>query len=444
MAEAAWQLGLAYWRDDQFSRALPPLVRSRDLYEVLGDSLQLARALNSLGATYYQNGVYEPALQAFLRSREIRRAIGDLRGEAVALTNVGKTYHDWRQFDRAIATLGEAVGLAERSGDQQWLGYALHSLAMVQFDRGEYDDARRLLTRSLSAYRMLSGADSTTGWSINTLALARIQMQEGRFGEARAGILAVLARARDGESARGEAHALLRLGELERLQGRPTQALPHLQQALALTRGITQRPMMLEIHEQLALAEESRGNASAALLHLRAHAALRDSVFDQRTAQRVAGMELEMEAARQRDAFAALRSAQTTRDAIIARQRVIVALGAALLILAAALAGTLYHFNRQGQRRENELARTNAELQVALSEVRTLSGFIPICANCKRVRDDEGYWQAVETYLSEHSDASFSHSICTSCGPALYGEAWDGHPSAPQPGGTARGNASEG
>lgn len=56
-----------------------------------------------------------------------------------------------------------------------------------------------------------------------------------------------------------------------------------------------------------------------------------------------------------------------------------------------------------------------AELQTALANVRKLSGLLPICAYCKRVRDDADYWQQIEQYLVEHSDAQFTHGICPEC-----------------------------
>ena len=51
-----------------------------------------------------------------------------------------------------------------------------------------------------------------------------------------------------------------------------------------------------------------------------------------------------------------------------------------------------------------------------------LSGLLPICASCKRVRDDRGYWQQVEEYLGMHSEAQFTHSICSKCMGQLYGD----------------------
>ncbi len=64
---------------------------------------------------------------------------------------------------------------------------------------------------------------------------------------------------------------------------------------------------------------------------------------------------------------------------------------------------------------ERERERLIAELRDALAQVKTLSGLLPICAGCKKIRDDRGYWNQLEIYLSEHTDADFSHGICPDC-----------------------------
>ena len=70
--------------------------------------------------------------------------------------------------------------------------------------------------------------------------------------------------------------------------------------------------------------------------------------------------------------------------------------------------------------RELELRRSNEELQMALKEVKVLRGLIPICASCKKIRNDGGFWQQLEEYLSEHSEAEFSHGLCQPCIKKLY------------------------
>jgi len=63
-----------------------------------------------------------------------------------------------------------------------------------------------------------------------------------------------------------------------------------------------------------------------------------------------------------------------------------------------------------------------AKLQKALVEVETLSGLLPICASCKKIRDDQGYWNQIEVFLQQHSNARFSHGICPECEKKLYGD----------------------
>jgi PAS domain S-box-containing protein len=72
------------------------------------------------------------------------------------------------------------------------------------------------------------------------------------------------------------------------------------------------------------------------------------------------------------------------------------------------------------KRFEREQERLILELQQALAKVRTLSGLLPICSNCKNIRDDKGYWIQIEAYIHEHSEADFTHGICPQCKKVLY------------------------
>jgi len=73
---------------------------------------------------------------------------------------------------------------------------------------------------------------------------------------------------------------------------------------------------------------------------------------------------------------------------------------------------------RRQAREERE--RLILELQDALRKVKTLRGLLPICASCRKIRDDQGYWTSVEAYILEHSDAEFTHGICPDCARKLY------------------------
>jgi len=69
---------------------------------------------------------------------------------------------------------------------------------------------------------------------------------------------------------------------------------------------------------------------------------------------------------------------------------------------------------------EEERERLIVELEEALSKIKTLKGLIPICASCKKIRDDKGFWNKLEAYIETHSEAEFSHGICPDCLDKLY------------------------
>ena len=71
---------------------------------------------------------------------------------------------------------------------------------------------------------------------------------------------------------------------------------------------------------------------------------------------------------------------------------------------------------------QNEREILVRELKNALTRIKTLNGLIPICSTCKKIRDDKGYWNLIESYIESHSDAAFSHGICPECSDSLYGE----------------------
>ncbi|MCP4683002.1 MAG: PAS domain S-box protein, partial [Desulfobacterales bacterium] len=71
---------------------------------------------------------------------------------------------------------------------------------------------------------------------------------------------------------------------------------------------------------------------------------------------------------------------------------------------------------------EEEREKLIEELKEALATVNQLSGMLPICSSCKKIRDDTGYWNQIEAYIRDHSEAEFSHGICPECAMRLYPE----------------------
>jgi hypothetical protein len=73
------------------------------------------------------------------------------------------------------------------------------------------------------------------------------------------------------------------------------------------------------------------------------------------------------------------------------------------------------------KRIEGERRKLIHDLQDALGKIKRLRGLLPICASCKKIRDDKGYWNELEAYISEHSEAEITHGFCPDCMKKLYG-----------------------
>ena len=114
--------------------------------------------------------------------------------------------------------------------------------------------------------------------------------------------------------------------------------------------------------------------------------------------------------------------------------------GGAALALLLALVLYLRSFNQRLQREvarrrktESDLIETNRSLEKALAEVHTLKGLLPVCSHCKSMRSEDGTWESMEAYISKHSDADLSHSICPKCSRKYYGRYFEDAPDSASP-----------
>lgn len=80
----------------------------------------------------------------------------------------------------------------------------------------------------------------------------------------------------------------------------------------------------------------------------------------------------------------------------------------------------LYRQGRIIKKQLGEIEAKNELLERQLKEIKTLRGFIPICSSCKKIRNDDGFWEAIEVYIRDHSEAEFSHGLCPKCIDELY------------------------
>lgn len=372
IAQAHSALGVAYNLIGQYTKSLAEHLESLRMKEELGQATEIPASLNNLGIVHMNINRYAEAEDFFKRAYTMRIANGDSLGAVRSLSNIGLVKFKQHQLDDAISTLNEAVTLAERTQYKGGMAYAVIIIGQIRLEQGRYQEALKSLKLAHDSYTELGQA------------YGRIQ-------------------------------ALNNMGLAYERLGNRREGLKHLNNAAALGTIIGAISPLSETHQNLSELYEQRGDWRLALSHYKKYIELRDSLLARGEANRVADIRIEYErAARQREVEL------LKQESVIKQYQVNFLLaGVALLIV---LIGALVVRHRTARKHQRQLAEKtktleslNAELEEKIAQIKVMSGLIPICAHCKKIRNDKGYWEHVEAYISEHADVSFSHGICPEC-----------------------------
>lgn len=424
IAYAHNDLGLAALRVADYETAVMHFDSARVLRSALPDTMAWARAANNLGVAHHQWGRLEPALVAWEEAESLWRATGNDHGVATVLTNVGRLYDVWGAYGRAIESFAEAVQHARRDGEGALIGYALQSLGTSLVKVGDLAGAAVAFDESMSATESVEPDQARSARALVRLGRARLRLAEGDP----AGAVPLLEALFDGPPEEAftdrQGETLLVLADALASSGDSARAEVIYERALELAREAGQSRRRIQALEGLVALDSARVDTEAAARHLAEIAEQRRQLIDRSTEERLVALDARMATERAIRDNLTLRRDRDVDRALLARQRQVGLLGLGLLVSLASLVAFVAYVNRTGRRQRTALEVANAELRDAMEQVRTLRQMIPICANCKRIRSDAGFWESVESYMTEHAGASFSHSICGECGPELYGEMW--------------------
>lgn len=178
---------------------------------------------------------------------------------------------------------------------------------------------------------------------------------------------------------------------------------------------------------QLSAIYKKTGNYKEALKYSALAQAISDSISQRSFGQRTSDLEAVFDLAKANNDMLNLKERIKYETQI----RYILMGSSFLLLLVAGLLTKLYMQKKHHERKleieiaarmntEEELKQLLAQLQKSFAEVKTLSGLIPICSECKKIRSDKGYWEHLEQYIQTHSEAKFSHGLCPECMKRLY------------------------
>lgn len=322
--------------------------------------------VNVLGViawTYRCLGDYATATEHALAGLKSARTLGARTAETRLLNVLSVIYAESNDLPAALEVGQQVVQYSREDGNTRGESIGLNNLAMTYLDLGDGQQALAVCQQSLRlAQEHGLGAVAIT--ALATMGAILLYLKE--FARAEETLLQGLALARNSKAGPDELECLLNLGKVYQRQQNDEAALAASQNALELSLTAADRRSEYQSHKLLSEIYESQGELGHALEHYKQYHLLKEQVFNESADHKLRNLRISHEV-------------ETLKN-------------------------------------ESDIHRLkNVELQAALEQVQQLSGLLPICASCKKIRDDSGYWQDVAVYIRDHSEAEFSHGICPDC-----------------------------
>jgi tetratricopeptide (TPR) repeat protein len=410
-AEALNYISYAHRNQSLLELARTDALESVRLYVQAGDRWGEAQGYNTLGLVEADAGRFPDALQYHLKALAIREKDGDKEGLAYTSNNLGNMYRNMGDYQKALEYHERGLRLKIELGLKSSEAYSHHNIGLVHFARKDYEAAVAAYRRGMVIREQLNDPRSI---AVSLNAIGQVEALTNPEAALATYQRALVLRRQTGDQ-RGEMATEINLADVYRRLNRLPDAVAALNRGMKLGSGLDAPLMHSNAMKALSDVEAQRGNYAAAYRHQMAYQEARDKIFNQETAQRFHHLEAAQETERRQQQIALLERESALQDAELARVRTTRTALAVIAMLVIVSLASLYARFRQKQRSEARLQKQAAELVDALGRVQTLRGLLPICAWCKKIRDDNGYWTQVESYIAGHSAAEFTHCMCPAC-----------------------------
>gem|GEM_PF-3139428 len=381
------------------------------LVSELRETCTLARALNNTGNCLRKCREPAEAMTSYKSALEIYRANGHAEGISSVLSSMGSTYAVLGLYDDAYNSFWEAIDAASSPELDLYRASAMKNLAGLPSSHLKPHDAESFLQKSLRINRRNK---KQTGVAQCLDDLGRLSAAVDNFKKAESYTKEAIGIWRKLESSRSLIYSLFFLGELLESQNRLEEAVTIREEVVLVAEKTGVAKFTAVARSQLATIRMRLGQTDGI------EEILKDliDVLDE-TAEDI------QEKAKAYGILTSLYEKQNKLNEALAALREKTRLDALLMTMEKENDIDRMKLRADYQRSEDariilqeqkrKLEDANIKLREALDRIKTLSGMLPICSHCKKIRNDEGYWEQIEHYITVHSEADFSHSVCPAC-----------------------------
>ncbi len=371
------ELCWAYQCFGEYETALEYGFRNLEITNITNDKISKSDTFNRIGIIYYKLSNIDQALEYFLKALRIFEESNEILKVSSLLNNIGIIYSDLNDKSTALDYYNRAIEICEEHGCYTNLANSLNNAGSIFRRTDELEKALEYYQRALEIREKLGER-----WKIARVLtnIGMIHYDLNNHDKA----LDCFFRALEIEMGKGDiddaSQTLLSISLSYASTANIQEAYEYAGKGLAYTDRIDSPSIKRNIYQSYSEVCEIIGKFREALEFHKKYKALNDEIYTKDSSRKINELRVKYE------------TEKKEKEQEIYRLSNI------------------------------ELVKTNEDLKHALDEVKQLSGLLPICASCKKIRDDHGYWKQIESYVSEHSEAQFSHGLCPECAKKLYPE----------------------
>lgn len=377
LARSILTLGVIKMNTGTYTQAQNLLTSALEVYQKMNDVKGVATVEGTLGNLYWVQEKISSALEHYLEAIRLKESIN--AGDdilAASYYNLGSCYLSLDQLDKAESSYEFVRSVWENTGDQVRLAFLYNNMGALAMKKGDLvlalDHMGKALEIRLETNQTKNAASTITSIAVVMKKLGNIDGAIDCYKES-------IELYREIDSKRGVADSHCGMGKLLTQKGKLKDAEDALERALTLADEMGLQKLRISCFEGMMDLQEAKGDLKEALSFARKSRDELEEYLSGESARKIAELQVQFD------------TEKKEKEAEIYRLRNI------------------------------ELTRMNEDLKNALIQIKKLQGMLPICAHCKKVRDDSGYWEQIESYISKNSETVFSHSICPECMKKLYG-----------------------
>lgn len=372
-------VGNALFTRSEYKQAWDKFSGAMNIAQLLNDQELIAAGYLNFGNIFYYQGDKFRALENFRKSLEIGESINDPVTIAGASVNLGTLSLDRQEFPLGLEYLFKAAGSFKAMNNQKGLSYCYRNIAIAYQLQGDIGNALRYLQRSLTLAEQIHNQEIVSG-------------------------------------------CLQAFADIYRVRKEYPKSIEYGLRSLAIAQQINDLPYVMGAAVTLSASYEEMNDFRNALKYTVIARNAGDSILSKDRNKELKELQHRFEMDAKQKEIGLLEQRSRNQQLIA----VLFATGLGAVVIIAFVLFRNVKRERESKERLSVINREKEQLIVELTEamenIRTLGELLPICSSCKKIRDDQGYWQAVDGYITTHTDTKFSHGICPDCIDSLYPE----------------------